>query len=133
MLPDYTIIFDGGSRGNPGPAYGSYILRARDGRESLQRLDFGHGTNNVAEYRALIGALEDLVARIEQTGDDPARFTVEVRGDSQLVLNQVGGRWKIKQPHLRPLAEQAQGLLRRFASYVLLYHPRSENVRLLGH
>jgi ribonuclease HI len=60
--PDYIVIFDGGSRGNPGPGYGSYRLRTRDGREDVRRLEFGEAmTNNEAEYRTLIAALDDLI------------------------------------------------------------------------
>ncbi len=131
--PDYTLIFDGGSKGNPGPAYGSYLIRTRDGREALQRVDFGIGTNNEAEYNALIAGLQDLLARIEHAGLSANSFIVEVRGDSQLVLNQVAGRWKVKQPHLAPLVNRARTLLQQFKHYHLLYHHRSENVRLLGH
>ena len=59
---DYTIIFDGGSRGNPGEGYGSYELRTRAERQ-IERLTFGdHVTNNEAEYRTLIAALRDVLA-----------------------------------------------------------------------
>lgn len=130
---DYVLIFDGGSQGNPGRAYGSYLLRTRDGRERLERLEFGQGTNNEAEYQSLIAGLEDLLGWIEQANADPARYTIEVRGDSQLVLRQVGGQWKVRDPRMARLARRAQELLHRFGGYQLVEQPRAESVKVLGH
>lgn len=130
---NYVLIFDGGSQGNPGRAYGSYLLRTRDGRERLERLEFGTGTNNEAEYQSLIAGLESLLERIEQAQADPARFTLEVRGDSQLVLRQVGGQWKTRDPRMAAYARHARELLSRFGSYRLVEQPRAESVKVLGH
>ncbi len=134
-MADYTLIFDGGSLGNPGPGYGSYVLiRNGDGKQRLERVDFGENmTNNVAEYRTLIAGLEDIVGVIEQAGRDPAEFSIEVRGDSRLVLNQVAGKWKVKQPHLRPLCDRARELLVRFGKLELRWQERAESVDVLGH
>jgi|YNPBryantNP2012_1023418.scaffolds.fasta_scaffold07559_1 ribonuclease HI len=132
---DYMIVFDGGSQGNPGPAYGSYrLVRVADGRSGVVRLDFGrHLTNNEAEYESLIAALEGLVARIESAGRDPADFTVEVRGDSSLVLRQIEGAWKAKDDRMRALRNRARELLMRFKGHRLLLQGREESVRALGH
>lgn len=134
-MADYTLIFDGGSLGNPGPGYGSYaLIRNGDGEQRLERLDFGETmTNNVAEYRTLIAGLADIVGRIEQAGRDPSEFSIEVRGDSRLVLNQVAGKWKVKELHLRPLCDRARELLRRFGEFKLLWQERSDSVNVLGH
>jgi len=134
-MADYTLIFDGGSLGNPGPGYGSYMLvRNGDGKQRLERLDFSEEmTNNQAEYRTLIAGLEDIVRTIKRAGRDPAEFSVEVRGDSRLVLNQTAGKWKVKQPHLRPLHDRARELLRRFGGFELVWQKRSESVAVLGH
>lgn len=133
-MSDYTIIFDGGSIGNPGPGYGSYRLRGPGGTSRVRRLNFGDDvTNNVAEYRALIAALEDLTATIRRAGQDPARCSVEVRGDSRLVINQLEGRWKVREPHLRPLHDRARALLDQFGHATLKWQPREKSVRALGH
>ncbi|MFQ5340298.1 MAG: ribonuclease HI family protein [Anaerolineae bacterium] len=134
-MTDYTLIFDGGSLGNPGPGYGSYaLIRNGDGAQRIERVDFGENmTNNVAEYRTLIGGLEDIVGAIEQAGRDPSEFSIEVRGDSRLVLNQVAGKWKVKKPHLRPLRDRTRKLLRRFGKFELVWQERSESVDVLGH
>ena len=73
------------------------------------------------------------VARIEKAGKSPSAYTVEIKGDSQLVINQAAGNWKVKQPHLRPLKDEAVGLLNRFKSFQLTWQPREESVAILGH
>ena len=107
MSIDYTITFDGGSRNNGSQvaeAYGSYHIQARDGRERIARLQFPTGsTNNEAEYQSLIASLEDLVGVIKSAGKSPNCYAVTVTGDSQVVINQVTGRWKVKAPNLVPL------------------------------
>lgn len=133
--PDYILVFDGGARGNPGPGYGSYALFGQqDGGQEIVRLEFGgEMTNNEAEYKTLIAGLEDLLTRIQQTGRDPGGLTIEVRGDSALVINQVAGTWKAKEARMKALRGQVWALLSRFAGYNLRAHPREESIRLLGH
>jgi ribonuclease HI len=133
--PDYVLIFDGGSRGNPGWGYGSYaITRVQDGAQRLSRVHLGNGyTNNEAEYDSLIAALEDLIERIEQARRQPEEFTLEVRGDSALVINQLNGKWKAQEPRMRQRRDRCLELLRRFAATELKTQPREESVRILGH
>lgn len=111
---------DGGSRGNPGPAaYGALIRDAESGEVLAERGEaIGAATNNVAEYRGLIGALE---LAVEHAPD----ATVEVRMDSKLVIEQMAGRWKIKSPELRALAEQARRLVPD--DVVWTWTPRADN------
>jgi ribonuclease HI len=134
-MTDYTIVFDGGSRGNPGQGYGSYALRRdQDGRVRLRRLRFGDQvTSNQAEYQALIAALEDLIGTIEKAGRSPADFSIEIRGDSRLVLHQLDGKWKTKSLNLMPLRDRAAELLAELGSYELTWQPREESVKILGH
>ena len=128
---DVAIVFDGGSLGNPGRGYGSFRLRRRDAPWSQAvRLEFGpRVTNNEAEYRALIAALEAAAA----AAGDPGRTSLEVLGDSQLVLNQLRGRWKVRAENLRAHHARARALLDRFAAVRLTWQPRAESVALLGH
>ena len=86
-MADYTLIFDGGSLGNPGRGYGSYAsIRNVDGKQLIKRLEFGENmTNNEAEYQTLIAGLEDIVGTIEEIEGDPTAFPIEVRGDSRLI------------------------------------------------
>ena len=132
---DYTLTFDGGADPNPGKAYGSYHIRTRAGRERLEsRLQFGDRmTNNQAEYLALKNGVEDLIRTIEKAGKRPEDYSVEVFGDSSLVIKQLRGEWKVKDVKMLPLYEETIKLLRRFKRTSLNWHDRSNSVRLLGH
>lgn len=105
MTSRVILEADGGSRGNPGPAsYGALIRDAGTGRVIAQRGEtIGVATNNVAEYSGLIAGLE-LFA--EHTPD----AELEVRMDSKLVIEQMAGRWRVKHPDMKPLAERARRL-----------------------
>jgi ribonuclease HI len=123
MLDEVTVFFDGGARGNPGPAaIGAVVL---DGSSTPPRRlatvseCIGETTNNVAEYRALIAGLEAAAAT-------PAH-TVRVRGDSMLVIEQVAGRWKVKQEHLRPLHAMVRDLLSHYELVDLAHVRREQN------
>jgi ribonuclease HI len=133
--PDYVLIFDGGSKGNPGLGYGSYALRrVQDGAQRLERLNLGDGyTNNEAEYDTLIAGLQDLLERIEAAGRQPQEFSLEVRGDSSLVIRQVQGRWRAKEPRMKERRDRCVRLLRHFGTVELKTQPREESVRVLGH
>ena len=128
---DYTIVFDGGAIGNPGRGYGSYQIVGTQGVVSEGRRDYGDGvTNNQAEYLTLIHALEDLADRLN-TG--ARRTSIAVRGDSQLIVEQVSGRMKVKHPNLQPLHRRASELLRGFGHVDVAWHGRDASVRILGH
>jgi broad specificity phosphatase PhoE/ribonuclease HI len=118
----WTAEADGGSRGNPGPAsYGAALLR--DGVLVADRGEtIGRATNNVAEYRGLIAALE--LAR-EHAGGAP----VEVRMDSKLVVEQMAGRWKIKHPDMNSLAMRARAIARDLGPITWTWVPRAQNAR----
>lgn len=129
--PELAIVFDGGSLGNPGKGYGSFRIRPPGGDwEPAVRLDYGDGvTNNEAEYRSLLGAME----AVAQRSKDPAALQVLVYGDSQLVLRQLEGAWKVKAENLRPLFEATRAAARRFKKVRYQWHPRAKSVDLLGH
>jgi len=115
-----VVEADGGSRGNPGrAAYGAVVKDAVTG-EVLNRegLAIGVASNNVAEYSGLIAGLE--MARAIDPG-----AAVEVRMDSKLVIEQMAGRWKVKHPDMKPLAQQAQRL--RPPSVTWTWVPRESN------
>ncbi|HEV2066538.1 MAG TPA: ribonuclease HI family protein [Thermomicrobiales bacterium] len=127
----YCIVFDGGSLGNPGKGYGSYEITLGDAVVRHHREDYGDRvTNNQAEYLTLIRALQWL---LESTGDAAGATRILVNGDSQLVLNQLMGRWKVKNEGLRVLYEQASRLITRFKDVELVWHPRAKSVERLGH
>lgn len=133
-MTTYEIIFDGGSKGNPGFGYGSYQIRMGGEVVVEERLTFDHIgtsiTNNQAEYMTLIHAIErlaiDRAGRLQETG-------VLVWGDSLLVINQVAGRWKVSNAGLRPLQQRAKSLLDTFGAAELRWHGRANSVEILGH
>jgi len=128
---DYLIVFDGGSQGNPGAGYGSYAIFDSGHKGQVQRLSFkGQITNNEAEYHTLIAALRDLQHRL---GQRAGQTSVEVRGDSSLVIEQVSGKWKAKDERMRELRDEVRGALNPFKRFRLVQQPREESVRVLGH
>ena len=128
---DFTVVFDGGSLGNPGKGYGSYEIAGPDGTVAARQVQFGNDmTNNQAEFHAIIAALEDLLERV---GPRAEALSVAVRGDSQLVIRGLTGEWRVKHPGLQPLHRRAADLLRRFGTVDLAWHPRQESVRAFGH
>jgi ribonuclease H / adenosylcobalamin/alpha-ribazole phosphatase len=112
---------DGGSRGNPGPSgYGAVVREHPTGEILLERYgSLGVTTNNVAEYTGLI---EGLKAALELNATH-----VDVRMDSKLVIEQMSGRWQIKNPGLRPLAAEAAALVKRFDEVTFDWIPRERN------
>src|SRR3982751_1687450 len=101
MNETLTLEFDGGSRGNPGPAGIGVVVRAADGTPLVTLGRFiGRATNNVAEYTALIPAPRE-----------PARLgprRVVVRGDSELIIKQLRGEYRVKHPDMKVLYDQAR-------------------------
>jgi len=114
------IEADGGSRGNPGSsAYGALLKDADTGELIAERGEsIGIATNNVAEYRGLIAGLE--LAAEQAPGAE-----IEVRMDSELVVQQMAGNWRIKHPSMKPLAAEASRLAP--AGTTFTWVPREEN------
>jgi ribonuclease HI len=105
LSPQRLIVnFDGGSRGNPGPAAIGAVVTTPDGELVEQRGELiGPATNNVAEYRALLLAID--LAREHGAGE------VELIGDSELIVKQVRGEYRVKDAGLKPLHAQAKRAL----------------------
>jgi ribonuclease HI len=120
MTETIMVNFDGGSRGNPGPAGIGVVLAAEDGTPLITRGKFiGVATNNVAEYTALIFGLREA-AKLGAS-------KILVRGDSELVIRQMRGEYRVKNPALKHLFEQAQALLGDFKSVKLEHNLRDQN------
>lgn len=116
----FTAQVDGASRGNPGPASYAVIITGPDGKRILELGKYlGRDTNNVAEYYALITAL-DYAASHNIT-------RLRVRSDSELLVRQMQGRYKVKSPDLRPLYERALKLSRSFEFFAVEHVPREAN------
>ncbi|MBI2248015.1 MAG: reverse transcriptase-like protein [Armatimonadetes bacterium] len=110
---------DGGSRGNPGPAAIGVVIKDKGGKVLSQIGEvIGEFTNNVAEYRALIRGLEEA----RTLGAD----SVEIRSDSELLVSQVQGKFKVKSPDLGPLHLESTRLLRQFPRWTAKRVSRGE-------
>jgi ribonuclease HI len=118
MLEEVWLYSDGATRGNPGPAAAGYrILGAGEEVLAEHEETLGERTNNQAEYAGLIGGLE--ACRDFTTG------RVRVGSDSELVVNQMKGLWRVKQPGLERLHEAARALAAGFADVQVSHYRRS--------
>lgn len=116
------IHVDGGSRGNPGPAGAGVVIHTEDGGRILEAGYFlGQQTNNAAEYHALIRALQ----RAQRCGDQP----VAVRSDSELLVRQLTGQYRVRNAQLAELFEQVQLLLLKVGCWRVEHVPREQNRR----
>jgi len=114
------IYTDGAARGNPGPAGAGAILRDADGAVLAEIAEpLGHATNNVAEWTAVLLALEEA-RRLGAT-------QVDLRMDSQLVARQISGIYRVKHPDLTPIHAAVMDLLRTLDGYTVGHVPRELN------
>ncbi len=118
------VYFDGGSRGNPGPAAIGWVIVTGDGIVAEDGETIGTATNNQAEYEALIAGLE--AAR------DYGYDEVHIRGDSELIVKQVRGEYDTNNPDLREKRVTVHELLSAFDEWTLEYVPRDVNERADG-
>lgn len=123
-----TIKSDGGSRGNPGPAAIGFVVYLENKLIFSHGQKIGEGTNNTAEYKAIIEALKWLQKNIDSFGknnkDNPIQ--IECLLDSKLVVNQLNRNYKIKQPHLQILANQAFTVIKDIGRQVDFKHVKRE-------
>lgn len=118
----WRIHFDGGSRGNPGAAAYGWALYDPDGLEhEVDAVSIGTATNNVAEWTGLLSALQHARMR--------GIRSLQVRGDSELVVKQMTGVYKVKNTALKPLAEQVSKLAREFDNIDVQHVYRTDNAR----
>lgn len=122
-MPDRIVAhIDGGSRGNPGPAAAGFTLKDSAGAQlQAKGIFLGRATNNVAEYTGLVRALEAAA----QVGAGH----VTVFSDSELLVRQINGQYKVKSESIKPLFAQAMGLLGRFKSWQVHHVRREKNVQ----
>ena len=117
--PPFVIHIDGASRGNPGEASFGVHVEAPDGQVTGLYGYLGRATNNFAEYQALIHALRWAHRR--------GARQVRVFSDSELVVKQIAGTYKVKHPDMQPLHREASTLMRRFTRASLSHVRREQN------
>jgi ribonuclease HI len=114
--------FDGSSKGNPGPSHIGYVIFSDETeKKEITRYSksIEDGTNNEAEYKALIM----LLKRIWKLGIEK----IIIKGDSQLVVNQVNGKWKCNAEHLASLLSQVKRMSENIPVWKLVWEPREKN------
>lgn len=122
MPNPYRVHSDGASRRNPGPASLGVSIRDAAGVEvAIASEAIGVATNNVAEYRALIRALELLL----ELGAEEAEFNL----DSELIVKQLNGEYRVKDPKMQALYAEVKQGLRFLRRYEVRHVPRAENKR----
>src|SRR5258708_656989 len=115
------IHIDGAARGNPGPAAFSFVI-APHGQPAVEESGvLGDKTNNVAEYTALLNALEKAAAL--------SLDRLQIHSDSELLVKQMNGEYRVKNPDLRELYDRAKELIRQFKSVRIQHVRREENKR----
>lgn len=120
VAPEATLFADGGSRGNPGPAASGAVLLDADGALLEEVGEYlGIATNNVAEWTALLLGLQAAANR--------GIRRLAVRLDSELVVRQMRGEYRVKHVDLQPLHRRALALLRRFEHVDVRHVPRKQN------
>jgi ribonuclease HI len=118
---------DGAARGNPGPAGAGAVLEDGEGRVLRETAEYlGSRTNNQAEYEALILGLQEA---LDEAGARAAETRLDVVLDSELVVRQLVGRYRVKDAALRPLFEEARLLASRFGAFAPRHVPRGQNAR----
>ncbi len=116
------LFTDGASRGNPGEAGAGIVLLDNDNRELAARSSYlGRCTNNAAEYEALLLGLT--------TALELGCTQLAVSMDSQLIVRQIQGQYKVKNAGLKPLFDQAKSLLAKFDRWTISHVPRAQNKR----
>ncbi|MCW2988805.1 MAG: ribonuclease [Solirubrobacterales bacterium] len=119
-MPKLTVNVDGGARGNPGPAAIGAVVRGPDGEVLEQRGErIGRATNNVAEYRALLLGIELAAAH--------GATELELVGDSELIVRQVEGRYKVKDATMKELHGQVKAALDEFDNWSIRHVRRESN------
>jgi ribonuclease HI len=119
---NFSLFSDGGSRGNPGPAGAGFALFDEKNTEIFAGKKFlGIATNNVAEYNALILGIEKA---IEMGGKNLSCFL-----DSELIVKQLNGEYRVKHPDMKPLFAQVQTLKNHFQSVSFTHVRREKNKR----
>ncbi len=117
---DIVAHIDGASRGNPGPAGYGVIIKTSDGKRLAElKKVLGQTTNNVAEYQALLAALDYALSYRHPR--------LKVISDSELLARQMAGTYKVKSPDLKPLHEQARQMIARLEAFSIEHVPRGQN------
>lgn len=117
---DIEIFTDGGSRGNPGPSGGGFVIYKKGKKVAEGSNYYGVKTNNQSEYLALRDALREAHAQFGDT-------SISCYMDSQLAVEQINGNYKVKSPNVKPLYEEVIAIVTQFKGFQISHVRREEN------
>lgn len=133
-LMELFVAFEGGIRDKPpGQGFGSYMVQAPGRKPVVKHVEHGDNfTAQQSEYASLLECVEYIIERLGATGRGADKVQLDIRSDSNTIVNQLLGTEKVKDAALRKRLDQALELLGRFADWRIEWHDKAESVRLLG-
>jgi len=136
-MDNILLIVDGGSKGNPGPIYGAYYFEIPVDDTLMVRgpyiIPFGiDGTNNEAEYKAMILGLDKLGEALDKLHIEPSDYNIAMLSDSSLAVNQILENCQIKAKKFKPLKKEVLQMLDRFHTFSIQWVPRDITNAYLG-
>tara|TARA_Y100001978_G_C23544619_1_gene361476 strand:+ start:335 stop:721 length:387 start_codon:yes stop_codon:yes gene_type:complete len=128
-MKEILLTFDGGAKPNPGEGYGSFRVRENDELvfEEIEKHYGSNMTNNQTEYRALIRGCKKIIEMYEHN------ISLKIKGDSELIIKQIKGEYKVKNKRMKPLYTEVMNLLSNLDLYEIEYWDRENSVREFGH
>ncbi|HST05137.1 MAG TPA: cupin domain-containing protein, partial [Chloroflexia bacterium] len=132
-LMELLVVVHGATRGTPGQGYGAYSVQSPGRKAVIKRAEFGPNfTTAQAEYDTLLAGLEYIIERLTVTNRTPIQVGLDIRNDSDSLVNQLLGHYKVKDAGLRSRHAQAMELLEQFGAWQIEWQSTEETVKALG-
>jgi quercetin dioxygenase-like cupin family protein/ribonuclease HI len=132
-LMELLVVFHGATRGTPGQGYGAYSVQSPGRRAIVKRAEFGPNyTVAQAEYETLLAGLQYIIERLTVTSRAPIQAALDIKTDSDSLVNQLEGHFKVKDSGLKASYTQAMELLDQFGAWQIEWQSTEETVKALG-
>ncbi len=132
-LMELSVVFHGATRGTPGQGYGAYSVQSPGRKAVIKRAEFGPNyTVAQAEYDTLLAGLQYIIERLTVTNRAPLQAALDIKTDSDALVNQLEGHFKVKDSGLKARYTQAMDLLEQFGAWQIEWQSTEETVKSLG-
>ena len=132
-LMELLVVFHGATRGTPGQGYGAYSVQSPGRKAVIKRAEFGPNyTVAQAEYDTLLAGLQYIIERLTVTNRAPIQAALDIKTDSDALVNQLEGHFKVKDSGLKARYTQAKDLLEQFGAWQIEWQSTEETVKALG-
>ena len=132
-LMELLVVFHGATRGTPGQGYGAYSVQSPGRKAVVKRAEFGPNfTVAQAEYDTLLAGLQYIIERLTVTNRAPIQAALDIKTDSDALVNQLEGHFKVKDSGLKSRYTQAMDLLEQFGAWQIEWQSTEETVKALG-